>query len=168
MTVVSGDTGVDKFGNTVIAGHIIQVANTVVSTVATGTTLLPFDDTIPQNTEGDQYMSLAFTPKFATSLLKIDVSVVIGHSAANNMIVALFRDTTAGAIGVSWQFLASAPSEVNISFSVVVPANSIANTTFKVRAGGNLAGTTTFNGRSGTRYFGGVSSSSITITEIAQ
>jgi hypothetical protein len=42
--------------------RLLQVVNTTTGAVATGTTVMPFDDTIPQSGEGDQYMSLAITP----------------------------------------------------------------------------------------------------------
>src|SRR5258708_5751039 len=42
---------------------VAQVVNTETGAVATGTTTLPGAvDTIPTNTQGDQYMSLAITP----------------------------------------------------------------------------------------------------------
>ncbi len=48
---------------------VVQVVNTQDGAVATGTTVLPWDDTIPQNTEGDQYMSLSITPTNASNKL---------------------------------------------------------------------------------------------------
>ena len=38
-------------------GIVVQTVHTQDGEVATGTTNLPFDDTIPQNTEGDEYMT---------------------------------------------------------------------------------------------------------------
>ena len=51
----------------------VQVVNTQTGAVDTGTTAMPCDDTIPQNTEGDEFMTLAITPTSATNKLKIDV-----------------------------------------------------------------------------------------------
>ena len=56
--------------------RLVQVVNTQTGAVATGTTVMPIDDTIPQNTEGDQYMTLAITPTHASNKLLIEVS---GH-----------------------------------------------------------------------------------------
>ena len=38
------------------SGKLLQQVNFQSGAVATGTTIFPEDDTIPQNTEGDQYM----------------------------------------------------------------------------------------------------------------
>lgn len=172
-TVISGDNGVDKITagavqfDDVSAGMVIQVANYTTGAVATGTTTIPYDDTIPQITEGTQFMSLAFTPKKANSLLKIETVVNAGSSVGNNLISCLFRDATSNAIAVQ-QVYAGISAEVSIAYTCFVNAVSATPTTFTVRIGGNQAGTITFNGRYGTRQLGGSLASSITITEIAQ
>lgn len=147
---------------------VIQVVNTQTGAVATGTTAIPLDDTIPQNTEGDQYMSLAITPTSASSKLLIDVVAHVAHSSVNTwMTAALFQDSTANALAVGFQTNPSTDGNTEIRFAHYMTAGTTSSTTFKVRIGANGAGTTTFNGRLGARLFGGVVASSITITEIA-
>lgn len=151
------------------AGAVVQVVNTQTGAVATGTTILPLDDTIPRNTEGDQYMTLAITPKSATNKLKIDVVLFAAHSAAAyHLIAALFQDTTADALACSGHVSEGAATYgVCIKFTHYMTAGTASATTFKVRAGASGAGTTTFNGHGAGRMFGGVCASSMTITEIA-
>jgi len=171
--VLNGDTGVSKVQTGAVtfedmpAGSIIQVANYTTGTMATGTTTIPLDNTIPQITEGTQFMSLVFTPKKANSTLKIEVVCNSGSNVANNMIVALFRDSGASAIAVQESYIAGS-NEITTSYVCFIPAVSIAQSTFTVRVGGNQPGTTTFNGRAGVQQFGGALASSITIEEIAQ
>ena len=143
-----------------------QTVSSETGAVATGTTPLPWDDTIPQNTEGDQYLSLAITPISATSTLVIDVLVNMASSASDIMSAALFQDSTAGAlaVGVSHDFSANLNNQVAIRH--VMTSGTTSATTFKVRVGTNGAGTTTFNGSSGGRKFGGVMASSIVIREV--
>jgi hypothetical protein len=143
----------------------IQIVDVSNGSLATGTTLIPFDDTIPQNTEGNEYMTLAITPKNASSTLEIDVLWNGGSSVANYMAVCLFQDSTANALAVSWNttFQANAPTSIAIKY--LMTAGTTSATTFKVRAGGITAGTTSFNGIVGARYFGGVMASRITIKE---
>ncbi len=58
-----------------ISGSLAQApVTTQTGTVATGTTVIPADNTIPQITEGVEFMTLAFTPKIATSRLEIEVN----------------------------------------------------------------------------------------------
>ncbi len=149
------------------SGVVVQVKNTQTGAVATGTTTIPLDDTIPQNTEGNEYMTLAITPTSATNRLKIDV-VWCGASsalAAQFVTAALFQDSTANALACGLETGHFTDDNVTISFSHNMVAGTTSATTFKVRAGANGAGTTTFNGRASARLFGGVYASSITITE---
>jgi hypothetical protein len=146
----------------------LQVKNSQTSAVATGTTVIPSDDTIPQITEGDQYMTLAITPHSATNALKIDIVLQLASSAGGGrMIGALFQDSTANALAASTQGFIDAGKPMMLSFTYYMTAGTASATTFRVRAGTQQVGTTTLNGSAGARLYGGVSSSSITITEIA-
>jgi hypothetical protein len=146
------------------AGSVIQVVNYQTGAVATGTTLIPNDDTIPQITEGNEYMTLAITPTSATSLLEVTVTAISGSSAGNYMCVALFRDSGANALATAF-FYTAIDTYYPVTYSYRVVSGSVSATTFRVRIGGNNAGTTTFNGRNGVRLFGGTMASSITIKE---
>ena len=56
--------GTGVINNTQLAtGVPVQMASVGYSAVATGTTALPQDDTIPQNTEGTEFLSVAITPQ---------------------------------------------------------------------------------------------------------
>ena len=154
--------------NAIVGSKVLQVVNTQTGAVATGTTTIPYDDTIPQNTEGDQYMSLAITPVSASSYLLIEVEVMMSHSAVTQALtVALFVDSTANALAAMMHIEANAAYVHGFSLRHYVASGSTSARTYKVRAGAGGAGTTTFNGQSGARKFGGITLSSITITEIA-
>lgn len=150
-----------------IPHKVVQQVRTTVSAVSTGTTVFPVDDTIPQNTEGDEYMTLAITPTNSANILLIEVVFIGSNSAAPlNIGVGLFQDTTAGALAGAINYTAAAAAINTIAFSYRMTAGTTSATTFKVRAGGESAGTLTFNGVGGNRRLGGVIASSITITEI--
>ncbi len=151
--------------NTFPTGHVIQVVNTLFTTSTTGTTALPIDNTIPQNTEGDEYMTLAITPKTTTNKLKIEIIVCASHSSGSTIGVALFQDTTAGALAAT-AFTSSTANQVNsIPLVYFMAAGTTSSTTFKVRVGSNTGSTTQIN-KGGTSLFNGTCTSSITITEI--
>lgn len=151
------------------AGTIVQVVNVQDGAVATGTTSMVFDDTIPQNTEGTEFMTLAITPTSATNKLIIDV--VIGCWSLSTTTVggvALFQDSTANALaGVPIQVAGANSGYTPLYFRHYMTAGTTSSTTFKVRAGGQSSNTFTFNGTVGARRYGGVIPSSITITEIS-
>jgi len=146
----------------------VQIVSTFTGAVATGTTLIPLDDTIPQNTEGDQYMSLAITPTSATNKLVIEVTAVCSNSTASTKQLALFQDSTANALAAVSAYNGIGTGTDTMSLNYVMAAGTTSATTFKVRIGSDLAGTITFNGFSGNRKMGGVYASSIIITEYPQ
>jgi hypothetical protein len=148
------------------SGNVIQVVNFQTGVMATGTTVIPADDTIPQITEGDEYMTLAITPTNATN--KLNIAVLIGcmtRSVADRYSLALFRDAVANSLASSMYTadVAGYESEMQISHTMI--AGGTSEITFRVRMGGHTAGTTTFNGQGAVRRHGGVIASSITITE---
>ncbi|MHB0965559.1 MAG: hypothetical protein ACYC36_03805 [Bellilinea sp.] len=146
-------------------GSVINCSATQTGAVATGTTVMPWDDTIPQITEGDQYMSLAITPKSAANLLKIDVVFNYANSAADG-VMGLFQDTTANALAAATQTTDNGARQYQIVLTHYMTAGTASATTFRVRAGPASAATMTFNGAAGARKLGGVMASSVTITEI--
>jgi len=154
---------VDNFPQSNIVAQMVHMSD---GAVATGTTELPFDDTKPQNTEGDEYMTLAITPSSASNKLKIDVVIYLSHTNTSSTVSAsLFQDSSADALAVGAVFM-NASGLVCLSYTHWMVAGTTSSTTFKVRAGANTSGTSTFNGTGGSRFFGGVMASSITITEL--
>ena len=146
---------------------VLQVVNTQTGALATGSGVIPLDDTIPQNTEGDQYMSLAITPVSATSTLLIDVVVFLSPAGVDWVFAALFQDSTAGALAAGAWYISNNTAGEVMEFRHKMTSGTTSATTFKVRAGRANAGVLTFNGSAGGRLLGGVMASSITITEIA-
>ena len=149
-------------GSSVLVQHVY----TSTGAVATGTTLIPYDDTIPQNTEGDEYMTLAITPTNASNILYIEAIVHLAASVAAWKIAALFQDSGANALtsDICLDNDGTAIDEFTLKYRMV--AGTTSATTFKVRGGMDRAGTTTLNGSSGARKLGGVLLSSITIMEL--
>lgn len=149
-------------------GAVLQVERSVDSAVATGAVTMPYDDTIPQNNEGDQFMSRAITPQAAANLLLIEHE---GNYASSNttvaLNVALFQGSTANALAATQNGrVGSAGAPCVGVLSHLMVAGTISSTTFKIRAGTNAAGNTTFNGSAGARIFGGVMSSYEQVEEI--
>lgn len=142
---------------------IQQVKMTTYSNVASAATSIPTDDTIPQNTEGTEYMSQAITPMSATNLLIIEVGMLIASSVTSNMVLALFQDSTANALAVANQYQQTATGMCQVPLSYSMTAGTTSSTTFKLRAG--TGGTTTMNGTGAARYFGAIPKSWIKVTE---
>ena len=149
-----------------VSGSVIQTVNVLDHTRATGSTIIPWDNTIPQSGEGNQYMSLAITPTNALNSLLIRVVANLSLNASGRMTGALFKNDDTSAIAA-----ATCNSDGNSDINQIIvehymPAGSTSPITFKFRAGGSIAGTTIFNGNISEQKFGGVINSSITIQEI--
>ncbi len=146
---------------------ILQIVGNQTGAVATGTTVIPFDDTIPQNTEGDQYLTQSITPKSATSTLIIEASLFVSVATSNQVSVALFQDSNVNALAATPNYVSTTASAGDtIILRHRMTSGTTSSTTFNVRAGLSSAGTLTINGVGGARRFGGVAISNITITEI--
>ena len=169
-----GEIGVDYGGFT---GNVIQVAYAELTTsTVTSSVSIPVDNTIPQNTEGVEILTCSITPKYANSILYVESNSYIGESANNvdNIVQALFRDSTADAISVSFNN-ASPPSSSSfgggLSFNPTYmlakeSANSTSATTFKLRAGGGAFPTTLRVNGTSSQYFNGKLITYIRIIEV--
>jgi hypothetical protein len=171
LSISGGFTAVGAItttGTVFAPGAQIQMVSTETGAVATGTGLIPHDDTIPQITEGDEYMTCSITPKSATSKLIIEVIANLASTGNVVFVCALFRDSVANALAAVRQDTPYAVSSLCMSFRHVMTSGTTSPIIFRVRAGGNGgAYTTTFNGTAGARIFGGVMASSIVICEVA-
>ena len=145
-------------------GKVVQVVNFQTGAAATGTTIIPLDDTIPQITEGDQYMSLAITPTNTSNILIVEVVCQVAASVISAMAVALFSGP-ADAVAVCFSRIDADNGFLPLTLTRSLVAGGTGAITFTVRAGMNSAGTTTFNGISLTSRYGNIPKSSITITE---
>ena len=164
----------DKGATTNSASNLVQVVNTQSGAVSSTATTIPADDTIPQITEGAEFMTAAITPTNANNILYIDVMVHFQVSTEDYGVVALFQDATAGALAAglamhSYDAVGGGGGSFRtgiITFKHKMTAGTTSATTFRVRGGGG-GGTFTFNGAAAARLLGGVISSSITVTEVA-
>lgn len=146
--------------------NLLQVVRSATGEVATGSTVIPFDDSIPQITEGDEYITVAITPKSATSRLVINSTIHMSNSNLGSYdIVALFKDSVVESLASGANYSEDSDRMREVSLSHEVVSGTTSSITFRIRAGGSSVGTTTFNGVSGARMLGGVLSSFISVTE---
>lgn len=148
-----------------LPGSMVQVSHASSQSASTGTTALPDDNTIPQNTEGDQYLTTSITPSSAINRLLVSSTVCGSHSANNAWTFALFQDSTANALAASRAVVASgATEERTLNYEMI--AGTTSSTAFKIRAGGASGATFTFNGTGGGTYLGGTMYSYLRVQEI--
>lgn len=166
----SGPTRIQAFGpGVLLPGHVVQNVRTQSTSYVTGSTAIPFDNTIPQSTEGDQYMSATIFLVSAANLLNVAVSANLGHSAGPaQMVAALFQDSATDACAASTNTATGAGYFCNIAFVYRALCRLTTSTTFKFRAGSPTAGTYSINGIGSTGNLGGVIASSFIDTSEIQ
>jgi hypothetical protein len=165
-----GDEVQITYNGAVYGSNLYQVVSTLCVASSTSTTAIPDDDTIPQNTEGQEMFTLAITPTSASNKLVIEAHLNLSSSGTNNGCVALFQNADADAIAAAaWRGVAAGGScPAARLLHVIDAAGTTASITFKVRAGDDNAGATvTLNGAGGNRLYGGVMGSGMTIYEVA-
>lgn len=148
-------------------GKVAQMVLAQSTTSASTTSIIPFDNTIPQNTEGAEYITATITPTNASSTLVIEFDAWIATSNNNGLVLALFRNSEANAIQATLDVVALANYQNLARLKAVVTAGSTSATTFKLRFGPYLAGTGyILRTTSLPSVFGGSSFANFTITEI--
>lgn len=167
-----GDKGVgtlnlvDLYFSNLQATKIFGMQWTPITGTGGGSTTIPFDDTVPQLTEGDQFLTASYTPKSATSTLIVLALANVSYSVAATMTAALFKDADAAAMAASSMYQDSSTSSDLLTILHSFVAGTTSAISFKVRVGGSTAGTSSFNGTSSARKLGGVMTSGILVIEV--
>jgi len=145
---------------------VLQTVQTDFGTLAITSANIPDTTTVPQSTEGAEFMTQPITPKNAASTLYIEVHISGSCDSADSQIGALFKDSATSAIAGCHVNQSTGNQVGNMSFNKKIVAGSTSVQTFRVRCGG-VTGTYRFNGNdSGVQSLGGISQSSIKITEV--
>lgn len=149
-------------------GVILQtVEATPYASYSTHNTIIPEDDTIPQNTEGSEIITVAITPENAANRLVIECDMPVISSGSNyNATAALFQDTTADALAVATIYCTTLDLEMSLRLKHEMAAGTTSSTTFKIRIGPSQAGSIYLNGSSTARLYGGISKIRLSVTEI--
>lgn len=153
---------------------VIQRVQTTTNSVVTLSATLPRDNSIPQQSEGNEVFTLTITPTTATSTLQFFCTMhVSGLNATgtNNVTLALFQDSTANAVAaMNNRYGGAGPGGSRLhalTFVYTMTSGTASSTTFKIRAGiGSGTGPSYINGDPvGSRLMGGVSNALFSIKE---
>lgn len=143
--------------------QIVSATNT--STIDISSSVIPYDNTAPQNTEGTEILTVTITPKSASSKLLIQFSG--GFTQLNDgrlVTYALFQDSGASAIAVSAVGSGGNATVAIPPLTYVMTSGTTSATTFKVRAGvSSSVGSALINGSG---YYNGLMAQTLVVTEI--
>lgn len=126
------------------------------------TGIIPLDNTIPQNGEGQQIISGSITPSKTTS--KIIGFLSLNGDGTTTSVFAAFRDLVANAISSTWVQTISSSSLVSFEF-IDTPATT-SSVTYTIRCGPGAAGTLYINRNNTGSLLGGSNKITLTLLEI--
>ena len=152
--------------------RLVQVVKTSLSSMSTGTTVIPADTSRPQITEGDQYLTLAITPTNTNNILYVTVNVgMFGGNGEVDYSHCIFNSDvdSANALAVTTYYQSHANNSCGTAHlnyhCLASAANGTSATTFTMRAGGT-ANTYTICGYAGAAQFGTSAIATMTISEV--
>jgi hypothetical protein len=173
IAAISLGSGLSMSGATLSATSTALAPRSAVGSYTTNadlTATIPADDTIPQNTEGTEIVTVTITPQSASSKVFLTFSGLLGGSATTPGIpdctVALFRDSGANAILAIHEVVSFPPLSLALSF-LDSPATTSA-VTYKIRVGPTSGSSKKirFNGSVVARLFGGAAATTLTALEV--
>lgn len=154
---------------------VLGFAYSTRSTILTTAAVIGYTDSVPAVSEGVEFMTVTYTPKSATSILRVRFTCPLcsfsgGHYSA---IAALFRDGGASAIGASskraltFGDIATHQHDGPLELLAIAPSNGLISTTFKIRVGVSAGGGSSFNGGfDGAHKFGASLNSILSVEEL--
>lgn len=149
----------DTTGAVIGSAYAEYTANTDLSAV------IPYDDTIPQSSEGTEVMSVSITPKSATNKLRARFSIWAGATGGQYLVAAALFNGSANAVLVSVGTVSSSGFLAQISGEYQYTPGSTSPVTISLRVGPS-AGTIRLNGTPAGRAFGGASRCTLVVEEI--
>lgn len=163
------ETSGAKALRTLGAGVLLDRAYAEYTANANLTTVIPADDTIPQNTEGTEVLSLSFTPKSATSRLRLRFRAEGATDNASGVTIgaAIFSSASANALRAGFVSVNAAGIVGQIVLEHEYVPGTTSALTFSVRVGPLTASTIRLNGNATQRYFGGAMAATLVVEEIA-
>lgn len=124
--------------------RVEQIVYSMLQTMVVCDSTMPYDDTIPQITEGDEFLTATITPKNANNLLVIDFSGFGASLIAFYNVIALFRDAQPDALAATCQnteAFGAAPSITdNFCIKYCMLAGTTNPITFRMRGGNAIGG----------------------------
>jgi hypothetical protein len=156
------------YTDTFLAGTIVksQVYEYATNSTVSSANQIPYDDTIPQNTEGGQIISASFTPTNASNKLRFRFNGSFCLTAAGVGVCALFSGASAGAVAASATRADSNDNPYQFNLEHEEVAGVTTSKTFAIRVGPASAVTLSMNGTSAARRLGGVAKAVLIIEEV--
>lgn len=155
------ETSVASFVGT----EIVNIQYSTDTSHTTGTTAIVNDDSIPQITEGDQFLALDYLPMDSNNILHVEAVIKTRIGANTGGQIALYKDGASNAIAAAQNEGSSGGTDSDLRIDYLTTAGTTDLISYTVRAGDDSGDTFSMNGANGSRLLGGVQMSYIKVTE---
>ncbi len=150
------------------SGTVLQQVIVLLSSAITYSSVIPYDNTIPQITEGTQIFTTSITPLSSSSNLIFVYSINTSSVTSGRLTIALFQDAIANALVAQQGDNAGSGNANNVSSNMITPSVDTTSRDYHIRIGPQTGGITShvnaeFNGNA---IYGGVIQSSLIINEV--
>ena len=150
-------------------GKVLQSVFYNTATQTDTNTAFPFDNTIPQISEGTEILSQAFTPESASSNIFIQAKINYGMSTNARIVIALFTSASTNALSITRTGLGGNWDEQGVTYvQWMLASGSTSARTYSVRLG--TSGTSYYarinKTGANSAYFGTANNSNMLIMEI--
>lgn len=151
-----------------LSGSIVKSVYSENSTYTSINAVIPFDDTIPQNTEGSEILSASITPISSSNRIRVRVSLYTGAGANGSVtgVFSVFRDGVANALFATSNYNDVSYQTNHIEFEFYDSPSSVSPITYKVRIGTNVSTDPIVINGTNLRKFGGVAKCTLVLEEI--
>lgn len=129
-------------------------------------TQIPFDDTIPQITEGTEILSAQITPKATTHRIRVRFNGFAGGSNGDDLTAAIFLNGAANAICAGAFTVSNNNDNISMTLEFEHSPNSTSQQTYTIRVGPRTNNPMRMNGTTAARKFGGTARSTLILEEI--
>jgi len=147
---------------------MLQYVSAVDATYSSHTGTIPYDNTIPQITEGASIISINIRPLSVSSKLIIECEIdqiLLSSAGPATVGLALFRNGVNDAITANMHYQLQ-DEHMQRSIAATISSPGASAQTFQVRVGTSVGSTLKFNGDATSRYYGGASKIKISVMEV--
>jgi len=169
LTVDSAEASGVKWAAGGGGGKVAQVVMATTTTSASITATIPQDDTIPQSTEGVEFLTVTLTPTNAASTIHLQFESQGSANGIRNIIFSLFEGSASNAFAATYYTVTTSNYMSPMVLSASISAGSTSARTYRLRAGcsAGTAGTVyLLRDALASQYFGGTNTARLIATEI--
>lgn len=151
-----------------LPGTIIFRSRGEYTTYSSLTTAIPYDNTVPQISEGTEILALTVAAQYSNSLILLDSNcVVAGSNSPSNLLAALFANGASSAIRAGNATAPAASYPLPLPLNVAYAPGAVSAQIYALRIGPE-AGTLYINGNGGGQRLNGSSAAYLDIKELVR